>query len=130
LITTLILVVIFFATIAIALGYNISIPRAISFAIGLQFLLWGNVMPKVQSNWFIGIKTPWTLESEHSWFLTHRLGGWVMTVGGLILLLTSFFLPVQWLMISIIVFVIATLLLIPYSYFVWRGDAARASQNT
>jgi len=130
LITTLLLVVIYFTTVAIAFGYDIPLPRVLSFAMGILFLLMGNVMPKVQSNWFIGVRTMWTLESEHSWFMTHRLAGWVFSVGGIVLLLTSFFLPMRGLYIPIIVLVVATLLLIPYSYFVWRGDKARASQNT
>lgn len=130
LITTLLLTVIYFATVAIALEYDIAIPRVMTFAIGIMFLLFGNIMPKVQSNWFIGIRTPWTLQSEHSWFMTHRLGGWGMTIGGLVLVLTSLLLPLSWQFIPVIGFVIATLLLLPYSYFAWRQDKARAPQST
>ncbi len=134
LISTLPLVVIYFTTVAIALGYDIALPRVLTFTIGVMFLLLGNIMPKVQSNWFIGIKTPWTLESEHSWFMTHRLAGWMMSIGGLLAMVSSFVFPIQWLMIPIIALVVVTLLLIPYSYIAWKNDpnrnGARASQNT
>ena len=134
LISILPLVAIYFTTVAIALGYDIPLTRVMTFAMGVMFLLLGNIMPKVQSNWFIGIRVPWTLESEHSWFMTHRLAGWVMSIGGLLTIASSFVLATQWLMIPIIALVVVTLLLIPYSYIAWKNDpnrnAARASQNT
>lgn len=130
LIMTLLLVCIYFTTIAIIFGYDIELPRVVTLAMGVLFILLGNIMPKVQSNWFIGVRTMWTLESEHSWFMTHRLAGWIMSIGGLILVITSFFLKTQWLVALIIVLVVGTLLLIPYSYFMWKQDRARASQNT
>jgi len=84
-------------------------------------------MPKVQSNWFVGVRTPWTLQSEHSWFMTHRLAGWMMSIGGLLLVISSFLLKPQWLAGIIIAVALSTLLLIPYSYIMWKQDKARSS---
>lgn len=112
--------VVYFSMIASALGYEVSIPRVGSISVGLLFILMGNVMPKVQSNWFVGIRTPWALQSEHSWFMTHRLAGWIMTTGGLLLLVSSFFLKPQWLGGIILTLAMSTLLLIPYSYIMWK----------
>jgi len=49
---------------------------------GLLLVL-GNVMGKLRPNWFIGIRTPWTLSSKTAWVRTHRIGGWVLTLLGL-----------------------------------------------
>ena len=59
-------------------------------AIFLMFL--GNYLQAVKPNYFIGIRTPWTLNNEQNWQKTHRLGGRVYMLGGLILLLASLFL--------------------------------------
>ena len=122
-----ILVVMYFAIVSTALGYTVSIPQICSLSIGLVFIFFGNVMPKVQSNWFVGVRTPWTLQSEHSWFMTHRLAGWMMTIGGLLLVISSFLLKPQWLAGIIIAVALSTLLLIPYSYIMWKQDKARSS---
>ncbi len=59
-------------------------------AIFLMFL--GNYLQAVKPNYFIGIRTPWTLNNEQNWQKTHRLGGRVYMLGGFILLLASLFL--------------------------------------
>jgi uncharacterized membrane protein len=43
--------------------------------VGLLFIVLGNLMPRFRSNFFFGIRTPWTLSSEQMWMKTHRLGG-------------------------------------------------------
>jgi len=50
----------------------------------LFFALLGNVLGKVRRNFFMGIRTPWTLASERVWDATHRLAGRIWLVGGLI----------------------------------------------
>ena len=57
---------------------------------GLFFLVFGNYMGAIKHNYFIGIRTPWTLESAEVWKKTHRLGGKVFVVGGLLMLLSAF----------------------------------------
>ena len=42
-----------------------------------------NLLAKIRPNWFVGIKTPWTLISKLSWIKTHRLGEWLFMVMGL-----------------------------------------------
>ncbi len=56
---------------------------------GLFFMALGNYLPTMKPNYFVGIRTPWTLESESNWRKTHRLGGKLFMVGGLIITLTS-----------------------------------------
>ncbi|HEY9765875.1 MAG TPA: SdpI family protein [Chroococcales cyanobacterium] len=58
--------------------------------IGIVFMIMGNYLPKLRSNFFIGIRSPWTLSSEEVWYRTHRLAGKLMFAMGLVLLLASF----------------------------------------
>jgi uncharacterized membrane protein len=67
----------------IGVGHSVNIRRAIVGAVCLLFVLLGNVMGKVRRNFFIGIRTPWTLASERVWNATHRLAAKTFVLGGL-----------------------------------------------
>lgn len=71
----------YFVTILVGLGYAIKVDLLIKLSVALMFLVLGNIMGKFQHNYFVGIKTPWTLASEEVWRKTHRLSGklWVGT---------------------------------------------------
>jgi uncharacterized membrane protein len=77
------------AIILSSLGYTISMDRIIMVMAGVMFVVIGNYLPKAKSNFFYGIKTPWTLSSEISWKKTHRLGGRLFVVSGLAIILSS-----------------------------------------
>lgn len=66
---------------------NISI--LMPFALGLLFTIIGNSMPKFKQNYYAGIRTSWTLADEEVWFKTHRLGGKVWFLGGIIIMISS-----------------------------------------
>lgn len=103
-------------------GAAVDLPRLGMAAIGVAFLIMGNVMGKLRPNWFVGIRTPWTLASKESWVKTHRLGGWVFIVAGLAMIVSGW-VRVTWLTTTALVgFGAASLLLIGYSYFIWRAD--------
>ena len=74
--------VIHFVMLGIAAGWNISITQVICSAIGLLFVLLGNQFPRIQPNWFMGIRTPWTLADPEVWLRTHRFAGKVIVFGG------------------------------------------------
>jgi uncharacterized membrane protein len=57
--------------------------------LGLLLILIGNYMPKLPQNWFVGIRTPWTLSSEVIWRKTHLLGGWLFALSGLVFMLCA-----------------------------------------
>lgn len=63
--------------------------------IGLLFILVGNYLPKLRSNFFVGIRTPWTLSSEEVWNQTHRVGGKIMVGMGFLVFFAAF-LPLTW----------------------------------
>ncbi len=67
-------------------------PSLLFATIGLLFAFLGNYFKTIKPNYFIGIKTPWTLENEEVWKKTHIMGGKLWFVGGLLMALT-FLLP-------------------------------------
>jgi len=58
-------------------------PRALLGGIGIGIALLGNVLGKVRRNFWLGVRTPWTLASERVWYATHRLAAKTMVAGGL-----------------------------------------------
>lgn len=88
--------------------------------LGVMFIFIGNYLPKVKQNRTLGIKISWTLNNEENWNKTHRFGGKVWVVGGLIMLF-SVFLPLT-AMVWIMVCVIAVMVIVPivYSYYIYK----------
>ncbi|WDM03016.1 SdpI family protein [Alicyclobacillus cycloheptanicus] len=68
--------------------------RVVPTMIGVMFMLITNVLPRLRANWWIGIRTPWTLSSEQSWIRTHRLGGQLGIPMGILIIVLAWVLPV------------------------------------
>ncbi|MBL7149739.1 MAG: SdpI family protein [Candidatus Cloacimonetes bacterium] len=88
------ILVLFFAGIhiyMILLAKEILNPNGnmIFYLIGLMFIMLGNLLPKIPSNFFAGIRTPWTLSSEEVWRKTHRLGGINFVIAGLLMIVIT-----------------------------------------
>lgn len=105
-----------------SLGNEINIGNYINVAVGLLILILGNYMSSLKQNYFIGIKTPWTLENEDVWKKTHRLTAKIWTVGGLILVIIPFTITNQILYWSIFGALLSILVLVPviYSYVIFQ----------
>ena len=86
---------IFFITNLSAVGYNINVSTYIPLMVGLLFIVIGNYMGKIKMNWFMGIRTPWTLSSEETWNKTHQLGGKLFMLSGMLIALEGF-LPINY----------------------------------
>lgn len=69
------------------LGYNVNIGATVSGAVGIMMIVLGNYFGKLKRNFFVGIKTPWTLSSENVWNKTHRLGSRLFIIWGLTLII-------------------------------------------
>ena len=81
-------------------------------------MIFGNVLGKVTRNFFVGIRTPWTLANEEVWYRTHRLAGKLFVVAGLLVVTTSLAGLGTW---TIFVSVgLATLVPVVYSYVIYR----------
>jgi immunity protein, SdpI family len=83
---------IFFVQIAVSLGRSIAGGRIIMTCLLVFFVVLGNYLGNLRPNYFVGIRTPWTLENPETWRVTHRLGGRLMVFGALILLIAQVFL--------------------------------------
>ncbi len=75
------------------LGYAVNIGVVVSGAIGLLMIALGNYFGKLKRNWFMGLRTPWTLSSDNVWNKTHRLGGRLFMIWGLGLILAPWLAP-------------------------------------
>jgi immunity protein, SdpI family len=95
--------------------------------IGLALVVMGNYLPKVKSNWFVGVRTPWTLSSEASWRQTHRLAGWLFTLGGLLTFITALVRPDVAPAVMIGVLAASAGASVVYSYFAWKHDPERTA---
>jgi uncharacterized membrane protein len=91
-------------------------------AFGILFYYMGVLVSHAKRNWFIGIRTPWTMSSSRVWDKTHRLGGILFKISGAIALLGVIFQKYAiWLVI--VPAVIAALWATVYSYFAYRKNS-------
>lgn len=86
----------------------------------ILFIVIGNYMSRVRHNYFVGIRTPWTLSNEEVWRKTHRLGGKVFVIIGFLGWVTLLFEPMYRFIIFIGGLVLGALFLTVYSYFVFQ----------
>ncbi|MCB0026848.1 MAG: SdpI family protein, partial [Anaerolineales bacterium] len=56
-------------------AFNLDVGRLVPISVGVLFVVIGNYLGKIRSNYMMGIRTPWTLASDLAWDKTHRLGG-------------------------------------------------------
>ena len=107
-------------TLAWNLGYDqFNMSMAILPAIGLILIFSGIVTLKAKRNFFIGIRTPWTLSNDTVWDETHKLGGKLFIAAGIITMLTIF-LGENGVWIMLPAALLAGFVPVVYSYFVWR----------
>jgi uncharacterized membrane protein len=82
----------------------------------------GFVLDKTKPNWFLGIRTPWTLSSPSVWEKTHRLGGFLFKVGGLVMLAGLAFSPQTGFLLIMGLILAVTIVTVVYSYFAYRAE--------
>ncbi len=106
-------------------GVRAPVGTLLPMAVGAMFLVLASVMRKLRPNWFVGIRTPWTLSSERSWTKTHRAAGWIFAALGCSLIVEGVFHSEPILIGTIVLAVVGILGIIVYSYLVWRDDPGR-----
>ena len=100
---------------------TVSIGRAVTVLICLLFLLMGNMMGKIKHNYFFGIRTPWTLADPDVWNRTHRLGGRMWFLIGVVLLPCCLLLPERVFFILLMAGILgSTAVLLVLSYLWYR----------
>ncbi len=103
------------------LGTRISPNITLPIGIGLLFFYIGILCENVKRNWFIGIRTPWTLSSERVWEKTHQIGGKLFKIAGTVSFLGIFFQNYA-LFFILIPIILVSVYLILYSYFEYRRE--------
>lgn len=83
--------------------------------LGLLFVLIGNLLPKVPRNFFVGIRTPWSITDDDNWYQTHRMGAWFFVIGGILMMMVGIF-PLPANMVMICTWSIIAMLLFPVLY--------------
>lgn len=103
-------------------GIEVRMNTVMPLLMGALFIVVGNLLGKLRPNWFVGIRTPWTLSSKDAWVRAHRAGGWVFIGGGLVFMAAGV-VRAPWAMwVAAVTFGIGLLAVIVHSYFVWRAD--------
>ncbi|GBD84214.1 immunity protein SdpI [bacterium BMS3Abin02] len=117
------------ATVFTAVGRKVDITAIVLVLFGVMFIVIGNFLPKIKSNFVMGVRTPWTLTSDLSWNKTHRLAGKLFMVLGALMLVGAFVRPsvMLWLVVGGAIGV--AVISVPYSYFVWRSDPNKSAQG-
>jgi uncharacterized membrane protein len=106
----------------VATGTNVPVGRVMPAAVGAFFIALGVLLPKAHPNWFVGIRTPWTLTSDVSWEKTHRLGGILFSACGVATILTTLVAPDRALWVLMAGGIATAVSLLAYSYVVWKRD--------
>jgi uncharacterized membrane protein len=124
----LFMLVVQLAVTTIALGLKIDLLFVINLALSVLFIFLGNYMGKLRRNFWMGIRTPWTLTSDFVWERTHRLGGWLFVAVGLLGILFSFF-PLVRVWGVVVPIVVASAFLCIYSYVCYRQHIAGQGEH-
>lgn len=102
-------------------------PNYIILLIGVLYIILGNYFQTIKANYFIGIRTPWTLENESVWKKTHKLGGKLWFVGGIIVVLASLILDKNPnVTLFLIITGIITIIPIVHSYIIFKREIKSA----
>ena len=105
-------------------GSRFNMAEMLAPAFAVIFYFSGVLIKNAKRNWFIGIRTPWTLSNEIVWEKTHKIGGKLFKISGIIAFIGTFFPKISfWLVIVPIVFTVFYTII--YSYFLHKKQ-----QNT
>lgn len=108
-------------TLSAALGYQFNMTYALLPIVGLLFIGVGYMMGRAKRNFFIGIRTPWTLSSETVWDETHKLGSKLFMLAGAVTIISAF-LGENGIWLLLAAMLLAAFVPIVYSYILWRRE--------
>lgn len=110
---------IYILTLVWNLGWRFNFSLTVIPAIGILMIIIGVLISKAKRNFFIGIRTPWTLSSDQVWNGTHRLGGRLFKIAGIIIILLSFVPEVAiYVLLGLVLGIV--IWLVVYSYVLYR----------
>lgn len=126
--------VLFMSLVALLIVYatkerSVNNPNLVFALLGVLLIIFGNYFKVIQPNYFIGIRTPWTLENNEVWKATHVFAGKIWVIGGFVLVLGGLLLNNVF--GKVLVFIIVVLALIPvvYSFIKFKQIQKRDRQS-
>ena len=117
LVLTIFLLYVYLLTIIWNLGYRFMLSNSMMPALAILWYYIGILLENAKRNWFIGIRTPWTLSSDKVWKKTHELGAKMYKASAIIALIGLFIAPF-WM--AVVPPVISAIILIIYSYVIYK----------
>ena len=109
------------------LGLKFNMAQLMIPALGILFYYCGILIENAKRNWFIGIRTPWTLSNEAVWDKTHKIGGKLFKIAGIIAFLVIFF-PNYGGFLILIPAILVPLYLVIYSYFEYQKQTSSSNR--
>ena len=106
-------------------------PGAIIVAVGILFLVIGNMLPKSRPSFFVGIRTPWTITNADNWVATHRLGGKLFLGAGVVMVLAGLIdMPNELRMMLVLGSTMAAALVpVAHSWYFWNRTQHEQGSN-
>ena len=106
------------------LGYtDFGISKGMLPAMGLLFIVIGSLLRKAKRNFFIGIRTPWTLSSDAVWDKTHQLGAVLFMASGVLAVIGGFIGGMVAFWMLMVPLFGSTIFLLVYSYVLYQREA-------
>jgi uncharacterized membrane protein len=129
-------IVVFMALLNLGIVYEISnyktnnqndlTQKFVLLLLALLFTTLGNFMENIKPNYFVGVRTPWTLNNENNWKLTHRLTAKLWFFGGILFFLTILILPIEIIAKLLLPFILLIAFIpIGYSFYIFKKDKAK-----
>lgn len=118
------LLVIAIVTVLNATGRDVDMIRALALSLGALFVVVGNYLTKLRSNFFIGIRTPWTLSDDRVWARTHHVGGRLFVATGAAGIVVGLFWPGAGMLVAAGGALLSGLVSSAYSYVIFRRRGA------
>jgi len=112
---------IYMLTILWNLGARFNMFQLMIPAMGLLFFYLGLLMQKAKRNWFVGIRTPWTMSSDYVWEKTHKLGAKLYMLAGIIALL-GILLPKIAIWLVLVPIILVSIYTVIYSYIIYKKE--------
>jgi uncharacterized membrane protein len=125
---TLFMTLLYFFVVQAALGNNLFISKGIEILVLLLFAFLGNYLRTVRPNWFIGIRTPWTMESPEVWKRTHELGGKLFFYTGILGIILVLLCSASYAWITFVLIIASTFVTIIYSFVLFQKLEKKETQ--
>lgn len=109
-----------------SIGFVVKVEKVVPIIVAVMLTLIGNYMGTFKQNFFVGIKTPWTLSDSEIWNKTHRIGGRIWVLGGILMILSTLLLKSS-INFAVFMSIILIMVFVPivYSYVLY----ARKEKN-